>query len=638
MRNNIVERAQDPCEIMTITMDELRKTYLKPELILEAIRSNDCTLLNNPVGSGKSFLIDRLLEMPELYSVFDRVVCTANRWEILNERTFVENSASAPSGVEVVVVYPRPITKCVEAGLNDRWKVYEDSHCYSLGRGALCTTCPNNTVSSPCPWPRSIAQKVGDAQLIFLPDQHFDANPQVLRFMGGSGVRKTLLIADEGIFLTTPKVVEISAWDLQTYADLVSHVAQIPKELKERTKEVAKTVRTANKKILASAEVEFPSGLLKYQTAIQVLGHQRYGATYRDISYALQALGFSRQHERWKTTKGSIRYLFRPYLKDCTLLVCSGQLNAKILKMKTKFEKVHAPLANLRVKLPEGTKVFNIKNSTGRLTHYLDWTTNDGVLVPGNCHYVLAFFLRKIIWNLENGLTTVLVSKKGKPLEFAAEWLQEKLLDAGYSVTFVTGPYDKALIDPRPHVIPIITYGTYGVNLFSSYDCCYCINSYNINEGILVGNFFDGLPEESLPEIQIRKDSTGSRTVLPNPALLGGLWEAINEMLQMMEKGVALQAVGRVRPYNYPREIILYANHSFANEFGTSYTEFATLEEAYQYFDLDNIKRCRRRVKFNRYLECLAKGSTKEEARLVAGISKPTVSRYFRDFSDHKSS
>src|SRR5262249_28990114 len=116
------------------------------------------------------------------------------------------------------------------------------------------------------------------------------------------------------------------------------------------------------------------------------------------------------------------------------------------------------------------TRWFNLNDLAGAAKFF-----------ASNAGRILDFFAVKIARNLAEGKRTLLVSKK-KFVGLCQGLLREKLewLGAG-RVKIVTGNWGQPALDD-PHVIPLITYGVAGINLFEDFDAAYCLNSYNVAE------------------------------------------------------------------------------------------------------------------------------------------------------------
>src|SRR5206468_2598896 len=126
------------------------------------------------------------------------------------------------------------------------------------------------------------------------------------------------------------------------------------------------------------------------------------------------------------------------------------------------------------------------------------------------------------------------------------------------------------LNDPR--TVPLITYGICGVNLFEAYDAAYCLTGYYVNAKTLAQVVQDidattdqypvtirsqGEPRRRVAHLDIPDDR---ETILPDLA---------QEALAQKEADVVVQAVGRVRPFTRPREVITFQAGALP---GVSYT------------------------------------------------------------------
>jgi hypothetical protein len=111
-----------------------------------------------------------------------------------------------------------------------------------------------------------------------------------------------------------------------------------------------------------------------------------------------------------------------------------------------------------------------------------------------------------------------------------------------------------------PDLIPIIHYGISGLNCFSEFDCCYCLNSYNVNAAVLDEILQDLLAPEFHVPLEIRTDMVTRRrtaTVMHPRDAEVDLARLAQGALRQQEMGTVIQAIGRVRPFTHPREVIL---------------------------------------------------------------------------------
>ena len=98
--------------------------------------------------------------------------------------------------------------------------------------------------------------------------------------------------------------------------------------------------------------------------------------------------------------------------------------------------------------------------------------------------------------------------------------------------------------------------------------------------------------------------------------------------LEQQELDVVLQAVGRVRPYTLPREVITFQCAAHPH---LQYTrEFNTLEEARQFFGVPLRRRQQQHETAARVQAARQAGLTQTQAAVELGLGLATVKRYWR--------
>ena len=98
--------------------------------------------------------------------------------------------------------------------------------------------------------------------------------------------------------------------------------------------------------------------------------------------------------------------------------------------------------------------------------------------------------------------------------------------------------------------------------------------------------------------------------------------------LDHLEMGTVLQAVGRVRPYTKPREIITF---QCADHPDCAYTkEFNSIGEAREYFKIPGRRSMQAEAQYTRIQEAKKAGLKQREVAERLGISIRTVKRYWK--------
>jgi len=183
-----------------------------------------------------------------------------------------------------------------------------------------------------------------------------------------------------------------------------------------------------------------------------------------------------------------------------------------------------------------------------------------------------------------------------------------------------------------PGVIPIIHYGIIGVNLFEHFDAAYCLNGYYVNEYIVNQCLQDIIPQNWRLQIEIITQGRPKRRIaqVANPRdRIYDVHQAAPLALEYQELDPVLQAVGRVRPFTRPREIITFQCGQIP---GVEYTqEFDLLPEARLFFGISSRQQYKTHKKAEQVAALRAQGLTQSQVAEKLRVSERTVRRYEPD-------
>jgi hypothetical protein len=283
-----------------------------------------------------------------------------------------------------------------------------------------------------------------------------------------------------------------------------------------------------------------------------------------------------------------------------------------------------SPFEHVRFEHP-GTRWFNINTLDGAAKFF-----------PRNAGRILDFIAAKVAMNIAEGRRTLLVTRK----VFARrcqDYLRRRLAELGAGPVKVVrsgwGRHD--LGDPR--MLPLITYGISGVNLFEHHESAYCLNSFYVSPATVARAAHDIEPTTDRYPVRIdfvgqprrrvvRVDLPDSReTILPRIA---------QRVLDQKESDVIVQAVGRVRPFTRPREVITF--HA-GNLPGVTYTlQFRSLDQARHFFGILTPGGVEVASRAERARRLKALGRSKAQIAAELGVSRSTVQRYLRGPGGHE--
>lgn len=570
-------------------------------------------LIQLPVGVGKSIWLRRIVEAA--LEVFSLVIVLAPRWDILDE--FI---AGMPKDIPTLVLRPRPRRRC--GSLDAEWQELERAGCGALGRKELCGRCPRKR---DCSWPQQYSEDVSHLPLVLGTQTQIVVNPSfLLQRRQRARAHKVLVLIDESDLLlkSIGRLISVEELDLFEQCLRSTHVSRKDANLHREWCCYTSKIQCAGTSDLKEVDCQPPPVTFRWAARVQDHGWKSHPQHYRFLGYDLAALARSDIPSRERLPDGTIRFAVRPDLGDA-FIIFSGSVAEDLAQYRLDPDsarpRIHAPFLGLRFEHP-GTRWFNIRSLTGSARHF-----------PGNHEWILQFFSHLLARNIRTGRRTLLVARKSL-VRLCAGVLARNLTGLGIEgARIVTTNLAKRDYED-PGVIPLINYGVCGINLFEDFDACYCLTGYYVPETAVrtvlheleaspawyeVKLGWEGNPRRRRIEV---KASETSANILPRLAWL---------ILQQREPNVIIQAVGRVRPFTRPREVITF----HAGELpGVAYTlEFPSLDEARAYFEVptDRQIRLRDRVREARLLR--DRGLSRGEIASDLRINLSTVKRYLKE-------
>ena len=201
---------------------------------------------------------------------------------------------------------------------------------------------------------------------------------------------------------------------------------------------------------------------------------------------------------------------------------------------------------------------------------------------------------------------------------------------AGLGVGGSSGHTGKKTNLKDPTIIPIINYGVVGINKFKKFDCAFCLTGYFVNERVVNSVLQDVYATDM--QIPLKFTTEG----LPRRRRVGvanaqDRFYDINRLAQLalnqQEMDVVLQAVGRVRPYTKPREIMTFQCAAHPQ---LPYTqEFNSLAEARAYFGIVSTRQAQKATTMELVKAAKERGLTQQQVVDELKISLSTVKRYW---------
>jgi hypothetical protein len=597
-----------------------RQTLGGPAILARLAATPGGLLLQLPVGVGKTTALVDIISSALASGAHDLVVMLCPRWDVARELLQQLPPTPAP-----VVLEPRPRKRCGD--LDEPWVQYERQGLGALGRQRLCGACPR---AATCPWPSQFGIGLRGARLVVTVQHHLVLNPAfVLHVKQQAQAHNPLVLVDESYLLVRPAERTIPADELYGFIDaqedyLAGKGARTASE--SEWLELSRLVAVAPTADLRGGIWRFPWVHTDWAVGVQERGLELAGPDFRFLGYELHHFATSDAGGRERLPGGDIRFTALPHLGD-KFVVTSGSMAKELARYRLdpNFARpeLPSPFAHFQFRHPD-TRWFNINSLAGAARFFIK-----------NAGAILDFFGALIARNILNGKRTLLVSRK-QFIPLCRRLLRERLtaLDLG-PFHVVTGNWRKHdLHDPR--VISLINYGMLGVNAFEHMECAYALNSYYVSPAVVSRAVQDvEASTERYPlRIVMGGDPRRRRAVvdLPDGRVPILPWVA-DQALEQLEADVVLQAVGRVRPFTKPRQVITFQADDLP---GVQYAvEFHNLDQARKCFNVQTSAQASlaSRVALARRLK--AQGLSRTEVAQAMGISLSSVRRYLRREGGH---
>lgn len=550
------------------------------------------------VGVGKSFNIDEAIAEAILGGRYDLVVALFPLTALIHERRWMRRP---PEGVRVVHLRSRPTQRC--GALDETWRSYERRGLAALGRRELCSGCPH---AGGCFWPRQYGRRLRGAQVVFATQAQLECSPHFLaQVQRWAGAERMLVVLDEVNFLGGRQAQAISLVALRRYADALEDGPERGQvELLERC-------TTAD---LQRPEWRFRLPSREEEARIQRRGVAQYGEAFRYLGYDLAAMSQSELGSREKGLDGAVRFAAPPRLPE-QVIVYSGTCSAAFAEHRIGGT-WRSPCEDHRFRHPD-TRWYNLNSHLGAERYF-----------RSNAPQILDFFAQLIARRLREGKRPLVLSKKRLRTLCRTE-LEQRIAELGLPQVRVLPAAecdDQALADPW--VVPLLHYGLIGVNRFEAFDAAYCLNSYYVNEQVVSEVLQELLPSDERIALRIATEG------LPRRRKIGAAdpkhrhtstHRLAPAALQHLEQDVVLQAVGRVRPFTKPREIVAF--QAWVAEPVAFDRQFDALSQARQFFDCPSRRDRARDARQEEVLACRAAGLTQRQTVERLQISLATVKR-----------
>jgi hypothetical protein len=583
--------------------------------VLQSVKSRRRPLLISwPIGVGKSHNIDDVIKEAVRHRPYDVVLALFPTKRLIRERRWVKNP---PKNVQIAILRARPKKTCGRA-LNKEWQSYENLSLVLLGREDLCKArCPNY---GTCFWPQQYGKGMANYKVIYGTQAHLDRAPDfIAQIQSWTGAERILVLLDENNFVAKSFRHHLARDELEKYLAALTALSTKGSMGKahDRWEYLVDLLIKAQTGDLRSDQWRFPAFSAQWAVAVQRMGRTLFGQEFRFLGYDLRKFFWSWQQSREKTTGGGVAFAVKPKLDvpGCDCIIYSGTAHPDFLTFRLGGLELANPFADYRFEHPR-TKWYNLASSLGTRGHFLE-----------NAPQVLDFFAQLTGRRLQEGRRVLLVAKKCFVEHCAAE-MTKRLRALGLDVTVVK--FDKHTRLKDPTIVPIINYGMVGTNRFKRFQCAYCLTGYYVNEQV-VNSVLQDINASDL-HIELKFTTNG----LPRRRQVGvaraadrfyDIAKLAQLALNQQEMDVVLQAVGRVRPYTEPREVITFQCAAHPQ---LEYTqEFNSLAEARVFFGITSNRETGKATTNASVQTAKKAGNTQQQVANQLKISLRTVKRHW---------
>jgi len=200
---------------------------------------------------------------------------------------------------------------------------------------------------------------------------------------------------------------------------------------------------------------------------LQQVGLDTFGSQFRYLGYELHSLAHG---PRWREG-GAVVYVKRPRLRRAHYVIAAAHLPPALVRHRLDTPGLEVLNAGDRF-LHEGTQFYNLRASLGAARNFLKNAPQ------------ISFCYAQLIEKLAaKGQRALCIIKKCFA-RHAASLLQRDLRElTGKLFRVVVNPEREEVADPL--VVPIINFGTQGLNCYSDFFAAFCLSSFYTREDVI---------------------------------------------------------------------------------------------------------------------------------------------------------
>jgi hypothetical protein len=515
-----------------------------------------------PPGVGKTFAAHGLVGHA-LAREHDLVVYIAPTRALIAE--LLESPAITPIRHEMVVLERRPTARC--GALNTEWSDLEKAGCAALAKSSLCEIC---AARGDCGWPNQFDRINKSTRLVVCTESYVGLNPGLIRrVVDAAEAARPLVIFDEASFLTTSQRRGVTLKDIERFSHAVADAHRTLGSQGEPLLGVLEALQHLldGKEDLATWPRISRFDFLGATVAIQSAGRNRYGPNFQYVGPQLIQLMSAANAARWYSD-GAYHFVPVPDTKGCHVVVFSPYMPPQIIE-----ERLQRPVIqglSPTVFRHSGTKVINIADPVGALR-----------TLSSADHFtrVADLFTALVMRDRLLGRRPVLVIKKAL-LGQLKRHVEELTAALGRPLICRTLGEISAADDGGEPDVTLLSYGVLGVNTLKDHDALYCVGGFYARQAQLDETYNQLLPPEDRIDLMIRTEAGRRRVVAGSPDSRSRYHaRRAQAVLEMIERRVVLQALGRVRPFTSPATLIVFQQDDLADVLGDVET-FSRLSHA----------------------------------------------------------
>lgn len=594
------------------TLAAYRGGHLNSLMLGGAIAEVDgAAVLSVPPGVGKSHAAHGLTTTSELLG-HDLIVYIAPTRALIDEFIASEHFKifSADPKQDVLIFEPRPRDLC--GPLDAQWSKLERQGCSATARSKLCGGGCSN--ADDCLWLQRESRLSDPIRMVVLTEAYISLRPNVVNgLIARLGSSNPIVIIDEGTIFTTDMTRRISIGELEMFAGAIAGLLRANRNQHEGRDALQYWYdgiiamveqRGGLDELPAFAAMRIDDRML----AVEAEGLRLFGAEFRNIAFALHDI-----NRAWYYA-GAFHFAPTIGTGNASLIVLSPYLNSEVIEAR-----LGRPVTSLEV--PEvfrhsETRFVNIQDGCGSAR---------AMTKPAEFRRLVDFYTALVLRNHMAGRRTVLVARK-KYLVRIKEEMGQLLGALGWPLTIAL-PGDT--IDETTSVA-VINYGIVGVNDFKSFDALYCVGSYYAQPDHVNAVYQQWLPHEDRAQLQVTTSQGTRRVQAAEPSVRNrNRANGASRFLRVLEQRVVLQAIGRVRPFTTPAEVIVMQQDDYTDVLG-NIAQYNSLKSARNAAGVPTRAEMVRCLLGERLRELCANGMSQRAAAKVCDVA-PSTAKIARD-------